>query len=68
MTTTKVQWEMSTTINLGNYNSARIGVQVEDSAKPDENVKELSNRVYAFVDSELAQRTAELRKELAADG
>ena len=66
--TTKVQWEMSTTINLGNFNSFKIGVQVEDSAKSGENAKELSNRVHAFVDSELTQRTAELRKELEANG
>ncbi len=62
--TTKVKVDLSFTRNLGNYESIKIGVGVEDDVRQGETVDSATERVYAFVESKLIQKTAEVEEEL----
>lgn len=62
--TTKVKVDLSFTRNLGNYESIKIGVGVEDDVRQGETVDAATERVYAFVESKLIQKTAEVEEEL----
>ena len=50
MSDTKVKVELSFTRNLGNYESIRIGLGVEDAVRSGENVESATERVYKFVE------------------
>lgn len=62
--TTRVKVDLSFTRNLGNYESIRIGVGIEDDVRSGENVDAATERVYKFVENKLIQKTAEVEKEL----
>ena len=47
--TTRVKVDLSFTRNLGNYESIKIGVGVEDDLRLVENVDTATERVYKFV-------------------
>ena len=64
MTETRVKVDLSFTRNLGNYESIRINVGVEDDVRKGENVETATERVYAFVENKLIQKTREVEKEL----
>ena len=62
MTTVKV--DLSFTRNLGNYESIKIGVGIEDDVRAGENVETATERVYKFVEDKLIQKTQEIEEEL----
>ena len=62
--TTKVKVDLSFTRNLGNYESIKIGVGIEDDVRQGETVDAASERVYAFVENKLIQKTQEVEEEL----
>ncbi len=62
MTTVKV--DLSFTRNLGNYESIKIGIGVEDDVRSGENVDTATERVYKFVEDKLIQKTQEIEEEL----
>jgi hypothetical protein len=62
--TTRVKVDLSFTRNLGNYESIKIGVGVEDDVRQGESVDAATERVYAFVEGKLIQKTAEVEEEL----
>lgn len=62
MTTVKV--DLSFTRNLGNYESIKIGIGVEDNVRSGENVDTATERVYKFVEDKLIQKTQEIEEEL----
>jgi len=64
MAETRVKVDLSFTRNLGNYESVRIGIGVEDDVRKGENVDSATERVYAFVESKLIEKTREVEKEL----
>jgi len=64
MAETRVKIDLSFTRNLGNYESIRINVGVEDDVRKGENVETATERVYAFVENKLIQKTREVEKEL----
>ncbi len=64
MSETKVKVDLSFTRNLGNYESIKIGIGVEDTVRDGENVETATERVYAFVESKLIQKTTEVEEEL----
>lgn len=64
MSDTKVKVELSFTRNLGNYESIKINIGVEDSVREGENVDSATERVYAFVEQKLVQKTTEVEEEL----
>ena len=64
MAETRVKVDLSFTRNLGNYESIRINVGVEDDVRKGENVDTATERVYAFVEKKLVEKTREIEKEL----
>lgn len=61
---TVVKVDLHYTRNLGNYESVRIGIGVEDIVRNGENVDTATDRVYKFVEEKLIQKTEEMEKEL----
>ena len=64
MAETRVKVDLSFTRNLGNYESIRINVGVEDDVRNGENVDAATERVYAFVEKKLVEKTREIEEEL----
>ena len=62
--TTRVKVDLSFTRNLGNYESIKIGVGIEDDVRQGETVDSATERVYAFVENKLIQKTEEVEEEL----
>jgi hypothetical protein len=62
--TTRVKVDLSFTRNLGNYESIKINVGVEDDVRQGETVDAATERVYTFVEGKLIQKTAEVEEEL----
>jgi tryptophan synthase alpha subunit len=62
--TTVVKIDLSFTRNLGNFESIKIGVGVEDSVRDGETVNDATERVYKFVEDKLIEKTQEIEKEL----
>lgn len=62
--TTKVKVDLSFTRNLGNYESIKIGIGIEDDVRQGETVEAATERVYTFVENKLIQKTAEVEEEL----
>ena len=62
--TTKVKVDLSFTRNLGNYESIKIGIGVEDDLRLGENVESATERVYKFVEDKLIENTREVEEEL----
>jgi hypothetical protein len=51
--------------NLGNYESIHIDVGVEDQVRQGENVDQAAERVYAFVESKLAEKVKSVTEALS---
>jgi hypothetical protein len=62
--TTRVKIDLSFTRNLGNYESIKIGVGIEDDVRQGETVDAATERVYTFVENKLIQKTQEVEEEL----
>jgi len=62
--TTRVKVDLSFTRNVGNYESIKIGVGVEDDLRSGESVDAATERVYKFVEDKLIQKTREVEEEL----
>ena len=59
--TTKVKVDLSFTRNLGNYESIKISIGVEDDVRSGENVDTATERVYQFVEEKLIKKTLNLQ-------
>ena len=64
MAETRVKVDLSFTRNLGNYESIKIGIGVEDDVRQGENVDTATARVYKFVEEKLIEKTREVEQEL----
>lgn len=62
--TTRVKVDLSFTRNLGNYESIKIGVGIEDDVRQGETVNDATERVYTFVENKLIEKTQEVEEEL----
>jgi hypothetical protein len=60
----RVRVGLGYTKNMGNYETLRIDLSVEDSARHGEKVSETFDRVFAFVESKLIQKVSEVDEEL----
>jgi hypothetical protein len=58
--TTKIKVDLSFTRNLGNYESIKIGIGVEDDLRLGETVDSATERVYKFVEDKLIEKTREV--------
>jgi hypothetical protein len=61
---TKVKVDLQYTRNLGNYESIKVSIGVEDFVRSDENVDKATERVYGFVEGKLIEKMEEIEKEL----
>ena len=61
---TRVKVDLSFTRNLGNYESIKIGVGIEDWVRDGENADTATERVYKFVEEKLIEKTREVEEEL----
>lgn len=60
----KVTVTLGYTLNLGNFQSLRVDIGVEDSERDGENVNDAFNRVYSFVEEKLTQKVKEASAEI----
>lgn len=61
---TKVRVGLGYTLNLGNFQSLRIDLEITDSKRDGENINDAFERVYAFVEDKLAEKVKEASSEL----
>lgn len=61
---TKVNVALGYTLNLGNFQSLRIDLGIEDSKKDGENIQQAFDRVYGFVEEKLAEKVKEASSEM----
>jgi len=64
MSNTSVKVDLQFVRNLGNYESIRISIGVEDSVRQNETVDQATERVYAFVEGKLIEKANEIEAEL----
>ena len=60
----KVNVSLGYTLNLGNFQSLRIDLGIEDSERDGENINDAFNRVYEFVESKLTEKVKEASAEI----
>jgi hypothetical protein len=61
---TKVRVALGYTLNLGNFQSLRIDVEVADNKRDGESTNDAFERVYNFVESKLADKVKEASAEI----
>jgi hypothetical protein len=61
---TSIKVELQFTKNLGNYESLRIGIGIEDFKRQGESTDDATDRVYAFVEKKLMEKVHEIEEEL----
>jgi hypothetical protein len=61
---TKIKVDLSFTRNLGNYESIKIGIGIEDFVRQGETADSATERVYKFVEEKLVEKTREIEEEL----
>ena len=59
MDQTKVTVGLGYTLNLGNFQSLRIDIGIEDSKRDGETTSEAFDRIYAFVEAKLVEKVKE---------
>tara|TARA_B110000977_G_scaffold54649_1_gene74480 strand:- start:9184 stop:9393 length:210 start_codon:yes stop_codon:yes gene_type:complete len=61
---TKVRVALGYTLNLGNFQSLRIDLEITDSKREGENTDQAFTRVYEFVENKLSEKVKEATAEL----
>lgn len=64
MNQTKVKVELQFTRNLGNFESVRVALGIEDWVRDGENTTTATDRVYKFVENELIQKVNQIESEI----
>lgn len=64
MSDTKVNVGLGITLNLGNYQSLRIDISVEDHVREGETADTAFNRVYKFVEDKLSEKIEDAKDGL----
>jgi hypothetical protein len=59
MEETKVNVALGYTLNLGNFQSLRIDIGIQDSKRDGETTNDAFERVYKYVETKLAEKIAE---------
>jgi hypothetical protein len=62
---TKVTVSLGYTMNVGNFQSLRIDIGIEDQLRDGEHVQEGFDRVYSFVEQQLSAKLQEAKSEIA---
>lgn len=61
---TKISVSLGYTLNLGNFQSLRIDIGVDDSKRDNESANEAFERVYSFVETKLTEKVKEASAEI----
>lgn len=64
MNQTNVKVELHFTRNLGNFESVRIGLGIEDWVREGENTSTAADRIYKFVEEKLIEKVNEIESEI----
>lgn len=62
---TKVNVTLGYTMNVGNFQSLRIDIGIEDQLRDGENVQDGFDRVYGFVEEQLGKKLQEAKSEIS---
>jgi hypothetical protein len=63
-TQTSIRVDLQFTRNLGNYESLKVGIAVEDFKRQGESTDEATDRIYGFVENKLMEKVGEIESEL----
>lgn len=63
---TNVRVDLQFTRNLGNYESIKVGISVEDFLRENETIDNATERVYTFVEGKLLEKVAEIESEIVS--
>jgi hypothetical protein len=63
---TKVTISLGFTKNLGNFESLRVDIGVQDFVRQGEHINDATERVYKFVENKLIEKQEEIAKELGS--
>lgn len=61
---TKVKVGLGYTLNLGNFQSLRVDIEVTDNKREGENTGDAFERVYDFVETKLTEKVKEASAQL----
>ena len=61
---TNVRVELQYTKNLGNYESMKVSIGIEDFRRDGETIDEATERVYKFVEDKLEQKMLDIAEDL----
>ncbi len=61
---TRVKVGLGYTLNLGNFQSLRIDLEVADNKREGENTNDAFERIYDFVETKLAEKVKEASQEI----
>jgi hypothetical protein len=61
---TRVKVNLGYTLNLGNFQSLRLDLEVADNKREGENTNDAFERVYAFVEEKLTEKIKEASQEI----
>jgi ASC-1-like (ASCH) protein len=61
---TNVRVELQYTKNLGNYESMRVSIGIEDFRRDGETIDEATERVYKFVEDKLERKMLDIAEDL----
>jgi hypothetical protein len=61
---TKINIALGYTLNLGNFQSLRFDLGVEDSRREGETVQQAFDRVYEFVEARLVEKINDSKEEI----
>lgn len=64
---TRVRVALGYTVNMGNFESLRVDIAVEDSARQGETAPVLTERVYAFTEAKLIEKVTAVREQMGSD-
>lgn len=61
---TRVKVGLGYTLNLGNFQSLRIDLEIADNKRDGENTNDAFERIYEFVENKLAEKVKEASQEI----
>jgi len=64
MDQTKIKVELHFTRNLGNFESVKVGLGIEDWVREGENTTTATDRVYKFVENQLIEKVNQIESEI----
>lgn len=64
MNQTNVKVELQFTRNLGNFESIKVALGVEDWVRSGENTSTATDRVFKFVEEKLIEKVNEIEKDI----